>query len=163
MTVTKSDINDEAAKKFEISLEKLHKLDIAKGYMELSYHVDSLRFVFFIALNLGSLGSLSYSKEALRMMNSSPRLALPPYMRLRNIVSALKETQPAAEGAASHLVNYVGKIACILRGELVKKFTDSFQRVLEKIKWPGRELNIAVDLTNEWTDGVELLLKVQEP
>ena len=96
-------------------------------------------------------------------MASSSRFALPPYTQLRNIASALKATQPAAEGAAPHLVNYVERITCILRGDLVKKFTDSFQRVLEKMKWPGKELNIGIDLINEWTDGVELLLELQEP
>jgi hypothetical protein len=97
------------------------------------------------------------------MANSSPRLALPPYTRLRNIASALKRTQPDAEGAAPHLVNYAEEIACNLKEQLVKEFTDSFKKVLEKMKWPGKELNIPIDLINEWADGVELLLELQEP
>ena len=55
MTVTKSDTIDEAAKKFETSLEKLRKLDIAEGYMDLLFRADSLRFAFLVALNLESL------------------------------------------------------------------------------------------------------------
>jgi hypothetical protein len=50
--VTNSDTNDETAKRFEVGMEKLRKLDVAKGYMELLYDVDSLRFAFFIALKL---------------------------------------------------------------------------------------------------------------
>lgn len=45
MLVTQSDKSDEAAKKFEASMDKLRRLDIAKGYMELLNIVDDLRLV----------------------------------------------------------------------------------------------------------------------
>ena len=45
MLVTQSDNSDEAARKFEASMDKLKRLDIAKGYMELLNAVDDLKSV----------------------------------------------------------------------------------------------------------------------
>lgn len=45
MLVTQSDNSDEAARKFEASMDKLRRLDIAKGYMELLTAVDDLKSV----------------------------------------------------------------------------------------------------------------------
>lgn len=45
MIVTQSNTSDEAVKQFEASMSKLHRLDVAKGYMELLNTVDKLRSV----------------------------------------------------------------------------------------------------------------------
>ena len=44
-----------------------------------------------------------------------------------------------------------------------KQFGSSFQKTIEKMKWPGKDLVLTDDLIQEWTDGVELLLDLQEP
>jgi hypothetical protein len=41
--ITGSDISDEAVKRFEASMDKLNRLDVAKGYVELLQLVESLR------------------------------------------------------------------------------------------------------------------------
>ena len=45
MVVTGSDTSNEAVQRFESGMEKLRKLDICKGYMEILKEVDRLRFV----------------------------------------------------------------------------------------------------------------------
>lgn len=45
MLVTQSNNSDEAARKFEASMDKLRRLDIAKGYLELLNVVDDLKSV----------------------------------------------------------------------------------------------------------------------
>lgn len=44
MIITQSDTSDEAVAQFEASMEKLRRLDISKGYMELLNEVDRLRY-----------------------------------------------------------------------------------------------------------------------
>jgi len=43
--VTRSETSDDAIRKFDASMEKLHRLDVATGYMELLAEVDVLRFM----------------------------------------------------------------------------------------------------------------------
>jgi hypothetical protein len=76
---------------------------------------------------------------------------------------SLKEAQPAAEGAAPHLINYTEKLASALRQQLKKFFGDRLQKTLEALKWPTRELNITEKLLAQWRDGVELLIDLQMP
>ncbi|KAL2379623.1 hypothetical protein RJZ90_005148 [Blastomyces dermatitidis] len=148
MMVTKSDTSEQAAKSFEMSMERLRRLEIAKGYMGTLCEVDGLR---------------QRSKETLNLLATSPRLALRPYTRLRNISSGLKLAQPAAEGAAPHIVAYTSQIAKNLRDQMTKVLDDNLETVLTKMKWPGNELNTSDDLINEWSDAVELLLELQAP
>ncbi|KAK2739484.1 hypothetical protein FQN55_009449 [Onygenales sp. PD_40] len=145
MIVTQSDTTDRAAKEFEARMERLRRLDVAKGYMGVLCEIDT------------------HSKEALKMLSSSHRLALAPYTRLRSISSGLKHAQPAAEGAAPHLIDYAMNIANNIREQMIKAFEDNLEQVLKKMKWPSKELDFSDKLINEWTDAVELLLELQEP
>jgi hypothetical protein len=45
MLVTQSSSSDEAVRKFEASMDKLRRLDIAEGYMDLLTNVNRLRCV----------------------------------------------------------------------------------------------------------------------
>lgn len=94
---------------------------------------------------------------------TEPRAALKPYARLRGIVVSLKEAQPAAEGAAPHLIDYTEKLASALREQLKKFFGDRLQKTLESLKWPTRELNITDKLLAQWRQDVELLIDLQTP
>ena len=49
MIITQSETSDEAVKKFDASMFKLQKLDIAKGYVELLSTIQHLRSVHFSA------------------------------------------------------------------------------------------------------------------
>jgi len=43
--VTQSETSDDAVRKFDESMEKLRRLDVATGYMELLAEVEVLRFI----------------------------------------------------------------------------------------------------------------------
>lgn len=104
-----------------------------------------------------------YSKQALADISSEPRSALEPYSRLRNIVKLLKDAQPAAEGAAPHLVDYTDKLASALKQQMKKYFSDRLQKTLEELKWPTRQLNVTDQLLTSWRQDVELLIDLQLP
>lgn len=42
--ITQSDTSDDAVRHFEASMEKLRRLDVSKGYMELLKEIDGLRY-----------------------------------------------------------------------------------------------------------------------
>ncbi|KAE8335920.1 hypothetical protein BDV24DRAFT_155604 [Aspergillus arachidicola] len=152
--LTGSDASDEAAKRFEASIEKLRRLELSKGYVSLLKEAEELRE--WVAKRI-------YSKEALTSIQTSPKSAIKPYTRLRTIVQSLKETQPAAEGAAPHLVDYVGKLASALRDHMKTDFTKRLQGTLEEMKWPSKDLYLPDDLRAQWREYVELLLDLQTP
>ncbi|KAJ5439786.1 uncharacterized protein N7458_010784 [Penicillium daleae] len=143
--ITQSETSDEAVRRLEKSMERLQRLEISKGYVQLLKEAEEL------------------SKEALASISSDPHAALKPYARLRSIVLSLKEAQPAAEGAAPHLIDYTEKLASALRQQLRKFFGDRLQKTLEGLKWPTRELNITEKLLAQWRQDVELLIDLQMP
>ncbi|KAE8382602.1 TIP-1 family-domain-containing protein [Aspergillus bertholletiae] len=147
-TLTGSDASDDAAKRFEASIEKLRRLELSKGYVSLLKEAEELRI---------------YSKEALTSIQSSPKSAIKSYTRLRAIVHSLKDAQPAAEGAAPHLVDYIGKLASALRDHMKTDFTKRLQGTLEQMKWPAKDLYLPDNLRAQWRDSVELLLDLQTP
>ena len=93
----------------------------------------------------------------------SPQAALQPYVRLQNLVTFLTEAQPAAEGAAPHLVDHVETAAATLWEQMKSAFSGEFEGTLTKMKWPSKDVNLAGRLKEEWTAGVEKLLDLQEP
>lgn len=101
--------------------------------------------------------------DARRNFNVSPQAALNPYLRLQNLVAALKEAQPAAEDAAPHLVDYVDLSAQTLWKQMKEAFARDFQETLTKIQWPGKDIVLSGRLESEWMEGVEKLLDLQEP
>jgi hypothetical protein len=62
------------------------------------------------------------SSEARRNFKTSPQAALQPYVRLQSLSTAVKAAQPAAEGAAPHLVDYVEKSATVLWKQMKDAF-----------------------------------------
>ncbi|KAJ5643919.1 uncharacterized protein N7484_006426 [Penicillium longicatenatum] len=143
--ITQSETSDEAVRRLEKSMERLQRLEISKGYVSLLKEAEEL------------------SKKALSSISSNPRAALQPYCQLRSIVVSLKEAQPAAEGAAPHLVDYTEKLASALREQLKTFFGDQLQKTLTSLKWPSRELNITDKFLDQWRHDVELLIDLQTP
>ncbi|KAJ5093005.1 hypothetical protein N7456_008866 [Penicillium angulare] len=143
--ITQSETSDEAVRRLESSMERLQRLEISKGYVELLKEAEEL------------------SKQALNSISSDPRASISPYVRLRSIVVSLKEAQPAAEGAAPHLIDYTEKLSVTLREQLKKFFSDRLQKTLTSMKWPTRELNITDKLLDQWREDVELLNELQTP
>ncbi|KAI4270466.1 MAG: hypothetical protein L6R38_007115 [Xanthoria sp. 2 TBL-2021] len=145
LIVTRSETSDDAIGKFDADIKALQQLDVATGYVELLAEVEDL------------------SAEARRNFKSSPQAALQPYLSLQKLAIALKEAQPVAEYAAPHLVDHVEKTAQHLWKQMKDAFASDFEKVLTRMKWPGKDVAIAGSLEQEWTEGVEKLLELQEP
>ncbi|KAL8937694.1 MAG: hypothetical protein Q9216_004304 [Gyalolechia sp. 2 TL-2023] len=145
LIVTQSETSDDAIEKFNEDIRVLQKLDVVKNYVELLAHVEDL------------------SKETRRNFKSSPQAALQPYLRLQKLAISLKEAQIAAEDAAPHLVDHVEQTAQNLWKQMKDAFADDFEKVLSKMKWPGKNVTLSGSLEQEWTDGVERLLELQKP
>lgn len=83
-------------------------------------------------------------------------------MQLQNLAKAVKAAQPAAEGAAPHLVDYVENSATVLWKHMKDAFGAEFEETLVRMKWPGKDVT-SEGLETEWTEGVVKLLELQEP
>ena len=101
--------------------------------------------------------------EARKQFKSSPQAALQPYLRLQSITTALKEAQPAAEDAAPHLVDHVDGTTQTIWNQMKDAFASEFEKTLERMNWPRKEIELTAQLEKEWTAGVERLLDLQEP
>ena len=145
LIVTQSETSDDAVRKFDKSMGALQRLDVAQGYMELLTEVEKLTF------------------EARQNFNNSPQAALQPYLRLQNLVNALRTAQPAAEDAAPHLIDHVDRTARTLWKQMKNAFAADFEETLKKIQWPGKDVILQGSLEQEWIAGVKKLLELQEP
>ncbi|KAI9823285.1 MAG: hypothetical protein M1832_002509 [Thelocarpon impressellum] len=145
LIVTRSETSDEAAQLFSQSVEKLQRLDLATGYVELLKEADDLR------------------AEARTKINISPQAALEPYLRLQRISKALKALQPAAEDAAPHLIDHVENAANDLWREMKNTLGAEFEKTLAKINWPSRDATVNGELEREWQEGIKKLLDLQAP
>ena len=143
--MTRSETSDDAVQTFDSSMESLRKLDVAQGYIELLTEVENL------------------SSEARRNFRKSPKAALKPYLRLQNLVNALKEAQPAAEDAAPHLIDHVDQTARTLWKQMKDTFAADFEATLKKMGWPRADISMDESLEQEWNEGVRKLLELQEP
>ena len=104
-----------------------------------------------------------FRTEARKQFKSSPQAALQPYLRLQSIATALKDAQPAAEDAAPHLVDYVDQTTRTIWSQMKDAFASEFEKTLQRMNWPKKDIELTAQLEKEWTAGVERLLDLQEP
>ena len=143
--LTQSETSDEEVSKFDGVMSKLQRLEVAQNYIGLLREVERL------------------SAEARKNFKASPQAALRPYLRLEGLAAALKSTQPTAEDAAPHLVDYVGCSASGLWQQMKSAFAQKFELTLAQIKWPRKDLVLDASQEREWASGVDRLLELQEP
>ncbi|OAL73820.1 RINT-1 family protein [Trichophyton violaceum] len=144
LVVTQSEHSDEAVRKFEDSIARLQRLDVSQGYLELLSSVDQL------------------NKDAMKTMKSSPHDALRSYAQLRSIETSISTGQDTVEGATPYLLDYVTKVSGGLKDSIRVEYTDKLQNILDKMKWPMKELPTE-SLIDEWMRWCDLLLEFQEP
>ncbi|KAK4889906.1 hypothetical protein LTR27_011329 [Elasticomyces elasticus] len=145
LIVTQSETSDEAVQKFEASMERLRKLDVAAGYVELLKEVDVLK------------------GECTAQLGKSDEAALQPYRRLQRLVTALQPLQEAAEGAAPHLLDHIVREVGGLRETIRKSFAADLERTLKKMGWPKALETIPMALQQEWDTNLSRLLDLQRP
>ncbi|OCL09950.1 hypothetical protein AOQ84DRAFT_254038, partial [Glonium stellatum] len=143
LIVTSSETSDEAVQRFESSMDKLRRLDIASGYMELLKEVDTL------------------SKGAQSQLKKSNEAALQPYKELQTLVSRMIPLQDAAEGAAPHLLDHIVKTTQNLRRQIKDAFSADLEAILKKISWPKADVVFPNNLQDKWDVSVGKLLDLQ--
>jgi RAD50-interacting protein 1 len=142
----------------------LRRLDVAKGYVELLVEAERLRYTT-PAMHRSPVDAhpVFCSAEARRTFQASPQAALKPYRQLQKLAHVLKQAQPAAEYAAPQLVHHVDSSVMVLWQQMKDSFSADFEKCLDKMRWPGKDIQIAGDLEQEWSSGVTRLLELQEP
>jgi hypothetical protein len=155
LATTSAHTATEAAARFEQTIEKLRRLDVAKGYIDLLAQVQAL------------------SEEAHAFVEGGkPEEALRPYTTLQELARGLKKRNEVAEGAAVHLVDYVEKTTADLWAGMHGRLAGHLEQVLKKMGWPEKvqtDQGIAVEFKTdqgiavEFKTGFDKLLVLQGP
>nr|POF15292.1 rad50-interacting protein 1 [Quercus suber] len=145
LIITQSETSDEAVQKFEASMERLRKLDVAAEYVELLKEVDALK------------------GQCVGLLEKDPDAALQPYQKLQHLVTSLQPLQEAAEGAAPHLLDHIARQVKELRLTIQKSFAKDLEGTLRKMFWPKSIEFVPVGLEEEWSTNVIRLLELQRP
>ncbi|CAD0106989.1 unnamed protein product [Aureobasidium uvarum] len=142
--VTQSETSDDALQKFESSMERLRKLDMASGYAEMLQEVDTLR------------------QECCEQLGKSDKAALTAYKRLSALATGLQPLSEAAEGAAPHLIVHVLRTAHDARTQIEQAFAADFEKTLTKMGWPKQGISVPPGLQAEWNIHIEKLIDLQK-
>jgi RAD50-interacting protein 1 len=138
-----SDAPSETIARLSQPMRKLQTADLAHRYLLLLQDVEKWR------------------TEARSHLPGSPKAALEPYTRLKQLSIRLKELQGPADDAAVHLVTYVRNITHSLWDEMIKTMSAELDAALTKRKWPMVDPESEMD--EEWLLCIEKLLDLQAP
>ncbi|KAI0506376.1 RINT-1 family protein [Xylaria bambusicola] len=142
--VANSTAPDEAIQRLEGPMKQLHKIELAYQYVSLLHDVENMRLV------------------ARSHVLHSPKAALEPYARLKQLCRRLRERQPLADGAATHLVEHVENTTAALWKEMKSIVSQEMEAVLKSRNWPqGVDTNSEMD--SEWLQCFEKLVDLQVP
>ncbi|KAI8943942.1 RINT-1 family protein [Xylaria longipes] len=142
--VANSTAPDEAIRRLEGPMKQLHRVDLAYQYVSLLQDVENMRL------------------EARSHLPHSPKAALEPYARLKQLCLRLQELQGPADGAATHLVEHVDNTTENLWKEMKGIMSEEMEAVLKSRNWPhGVDTNSEMD--SEWLQCFEKLVDLQVP
>lgn len=135
-----SDAPDQAIARLQNPMKTLRAVDLAQKYLILVQDVEKLR------------------TEARSHLPGSPKAALEPYSKLKQLASTLKELQG---DEMLHLVDYVENATESLWDEMKKTMSAEFEAVLKKRDWP--KLDPQSQMDDEWIALCEKLIDLQIP
>lgn len=144
MIVTQSETSDDALQRFESSMERLRRLDVASGYAEMLKEVDAL------------------SQQCTAQLGKDDVAALQSYKRLQSLSISLQTLQEQAEGAAPHLLDHVAKSVGTLRDRIQNSLSADFEKTLAKMGWPRSDIIVPPGMQQEWDTNIEGLLELQK-
>ncbi|KAI1112879.1 RINT-1 family protein [Nemania sp. NC0429] len=142
--VANSTAPDEAIRRLEGPMQQLHKVELAYQYVSLLQDVESMRL------------------EARSHLPHSPKAALEPYTRLKQLSARLRELQRAADGAATHVVEHVEATTDALWKEMKNIMSQEMEAILKQRNWP-REVDVNGEMDSEWLRCFEKLIDLQVP
>ncbi|EQL01985.1 RINT-1 family protein [Ophiocordyceps sinensis CO18] len=135
-----SDAPSEAIARLQQPMKKLQTIELAQKYLFLLQDVEALR------------------AEARSYLPASPKAALEPYARLKELAVKLRAVQ-GSEGL--HLVHHVERVTDVLWVEMTKIMSAELEAVLSKRQWPRVDPQSQMD--DEWIACFEKLLDLQMP
>ncbi|KAF6825531.1 rint-1 family protein [Colletotrichum plurivorum] len=138
-----SDAPNQAIARLQQPMKKLQTIELAQKYLVLLQDVDKLRV------------------EARSHLPESPKAALEPYSKMKQLSRRLEELSGPADDAAVHLVNHVRGVAESLWDEMKKIMSGELEGVLSKRSWPMVDPTSEMD--EEWLACFEKLLDLQIP
>jgi hypothetical protein len=145
LIITQSEASEDAVRRFEASLAKLRRLELASGYLGLLAEVDTL------------------CQDATEKLKSSPDNALDSYNTLRKLQLSLKPLQAEAEGAAPHLLDHIERVTINLRAVIRNALAKELDALLQKIFWPKPAVALPHSFQQQWDVAVTRLLSLQHP
>ncbi|KAK5938286.1 hypothetical protein PMZ80_009256 [Knufia obscura] len=144
-TLTQSQVSDDAIRKFEEPMQKLRRIEIAEHY----------------AMTLQ--GAEKLEEQARKYLADRPEEAVSAYQALQHLVQSLEEAQPAAEGAAPHLLDRMVNSSKALFEHIKQDLETRLRKTLETMKWPQEDLQLLGKPFEEWSRYTTQLLALQEP
>lgn len=135
-----SDAPDQAIERLKAPMMKVQAVGLAKKFLELVQDVESLR------------------KEARLCLPDSPKAALEPYTKLKQLASRLKALQGDEK---LHLVDYVEGVTESLWSEMKTIMSVEYEGVLNARGWPKVDPESQMD--DEWIASFEKLIDLQIP
>ncbi|KAK5995681.1 RAD50-interacting 1-like protein [Cladobotryum mycophilum] len=135
-----SDAPSEAIARLQQPMKQLQNVELAHKYLVLLQDVEQLR------------------KEARSHLPDSPKEALQPYAKLKELAIKLRGL-PGNE--ALHLVDHIEKATDLLWDEMKQTMSAELEAVLEKRHWPKVDPQSQMD--EEWIACVEKLVDLQMP
>ncbi|KAI8154237.1 hypothetical protein K4K49_007823 [Colletotrichum sp. SAR 10_70] len=138
-----SDAPNQAIARLQRPMKKLQTIELAQKYLVLLQDVDRLR------------------AEARSHLPESPKAALEPYSKLKQLSRRLEELSGPADDAAVHLVNHVRNVADKLWDEMKKIMSGELEAILSKRSWPLVDPTSEMD--EEWLACFEKLIDLQVP
>ncbi|KAI1361540.1 RINT-1 family protein [Xylaria arbuscula] len=142
--VANSTAPDEAIHRLEGPMKQLYKVELAYEYVSLLQDVENMRL------------------EARSHLPYSPKAALEPYARLKQLCLRLRERQPAADGAATHLIEHVENTTDALWREMKDIMSQEMEAILKSRHWP-QEVDPNSEMDSEWLQCFEKLVDLQVP
>ncbi|TGJ87787.1 hypothetical protein E0Z10_g960 [Xylaria hypoxylon] len=142
--VANSAAPDEAIHRLEGPMNQLHKVELAYQYVSLLQDVENMRL------------------DARSHLPHSPKAALEPYTRLKQLCVRLRDLQRPADGAATHLVEHVENTTEALWKEMKDIMSQEMEAVLRNRNWP-HEVDTNSEMDSEWLQCFEKVVDLQVP
>ncbi|KAL0939703.1 rint-1 family protein [Colletotrichum truncatum] len=138
-----SDAPNQAIARLQRPMKKLQTIELAQKYLVLLQDVEKLR------------------TEARSYLPESPKAALEPYSKLKQLSRRLEELSGPADDAAVHLLNHVRSVTETLWEEMKKIMSSELEAILSKRSWPMVDPTSEMD--EEWLACFEKLIDLQIP
>ena len=143
--LTASEVGDEAIARFEEPMQKLRRMEVAENYVRTMQKAEQLE------------------EQARRHLADQPRKAVGSYQALQGLAQGLEEAQPAAEGAAPHLLDQLSNSSKSLFEHIKNDLETKLRNTLDGIKWPKDSVQLLGKPLEDWSQYTSLLLELQEP